>query len=115
MISPCTLSWAVLDPNAPSTLQMTGPDCLRVTLWMANSTQLMSPSEQNWAENCFEDEVTFKVLAETDRTRSPSTCQVMTSHAPCTVALNRTSEPRSTVEFSGCSWNSCGTTEERKV
>lgn len=113
MTLPCTWSCAVFDPYSPCTMQMTGPDSLRVTLWMVNSTQVVSLLKQNLAENSFEDEV-MSPLMGTVRTRSPPTCQVMMRHIPCTVALNRTSEPCSTVEFRGSSWNCPGTAEHKR-
>lgn len=112
--SPWTFSCAVFDPNSPSTLQTTGPESLRVTLWMVKSTQLVLSPEQNAAENCSEDEV-MPPGSWMVRTRSPWTVQVMAAHIPSTVALNRTSEPCRTVEFSGSSWNCPKTTEHEEI
>lgn len=93
---------------------MTGPDSPRVTLWMMKSTQLVSPLEQNVAENCPGDEVMLLSM-RTVRTSSPRTFQVMTLHSPSTVALNRTSEPCSTAEVSGSRLNCCNTTNHRQT
>lgn len=114
MALPSTFSCAVFDPYSPCTVQMTGPDLLRVTLWMMKSTQLVSPVEQNTAENSPGDEVML-LSTITVSTRSPWTFQVMTVHGPSTVALKRTWEPCSTVEVSGSSWNCCRNTKHREL
>lgn len=81
---------------------------------MVNSTQLVSAGQQKLAENCSEDVVTFRLLAEMVRTSKLLTSQVITSHAPATVALNRSADPLRTTALVGSSVSPWVTTEHKE-
>lgn len=82
---------------------------------MENSTQLVSLSEHNRAENCSEDGITSKLLSrEALRTSESLMFQVIIFHIPGTVALNRTVELLRTAVLAGSSLKSWDRTEQKK-